>query len=178
MPFYEYECPACKYYAEVLQKISDKPLAKCPSCGKKGFKRLMSAPVFRLKGSGWYETDFKSGQDNQRNLAGAEREEAKPVAEEKGGEKPEAKAATESAAEAGTPEAEKPKADAAAAKVDKTAGLAAGPAAGRAAGRDAAPTRRGVKRAGVTPAKAPARAAAKRRAKGAPRRAAHKGRRR
>src|SRR5882672_7924183 len=71
MPFYEYECPACKYYAEVLQKISDKPLAKCPSCGKKGFKRLMSAPVFRLKGSGWYETDFKSGQDNKRNLAGA-----------------------------------------------------------------------------------------------------------
>ena len=170
MPFYEYECPACKYYAEVLQKISDKPLAKCPSCGKKGFKRLMSAPVFRLKGSGWYETDFKSGQDNQRNLAGAEREEAKPVAEEKGGEKPEAKAATESAAEAGTPEAEKPKADAAAAKVDKTAGAAAGAAA--------APTSRRAKRAGVTPAKAPARAAAKRRAKGAPRRAAHKGRRR
>ena len=178
MPFYEYECPACKYYAEVLQKISDKPLAKCPSCGKKGFKRLMSAPVFRLKGSGWYETDFKSGQDNQRNLAGAEREEAKPVAEEKGGEKPEAKAGAEAAANAGTPGAEKPKADAVAAKADKTAGLAAGPAAGRAAGRDAAPTRRGVKRAGVTPAKAPARAAAKRRAKGAPRRAAHKGRRR
>ena len=174
MPFYEYECPACKYYAEVLQKISDKPLAKCPSCGKKGFKRLMSAPVFRLKGSGWYETDFKSGQDNQRNLAGAEREEAKPVAEEKGGEKPEAKAGAEAAANAGTPGAEKPKADAVAAKADKTAG----PAAGRAAGRDAAPTRRGVKRAGVTPAKAPARAAAKRRAKGAPRRAAHKGRRR
>jgi len=86
MPFYEYECPACKYYTEVLQKISDKPLAKCPSCGKKGFKRLMSAPVFRLKGSGWYETDFKSGQDNQRNLAGAERDEAKPAVEEKGGQ--------------------------------------------------------------------------------------------
>src|SRR5258706_903754 len=87
MPFYEYECPACKYYTEVLQKISDKPLAKCPSCGKKGFKRLMSAPVFRLKGSGWYETDFKSDQDNKRNLAGAEHEEAAPAPDAKAGEK-------------------------------------------------------------------------------------------
>lgn len=83
MPFYEYECPSCKYYLEVLQKIGDKPLKKCPSCGKTGFKRLMSAPVFRLKGSGWYETDFKSDKDNQRNLAGAEREENKPAPEEK-----------------------------------------------------------------------------------------------
>jgi len=82
MPFYEYECPACRYYLEVLQKISDKPLRKCPSCGKSGFKRLMSAPVFRLKGSGWYETDFKSDKDGQRNLAGAERDEAKTVAPE------------------------------------------------------------------------------------------------
>src|SRR5260370_33909672 len=87
MPFYEYECPACKYYAEVLQKISDKPLAKCPSCGKKGFKRLISAPVLRLKGSGWYETDFKSEKHSQRNLAGAERGEGKPAADEKGGAK-------------------------------------------------------------------------------------------
>jgi putative FmdB family regulatory protein len=44
MPFYEYECPSCRYYLEVLQKISDKALKKCPSCGKSGFKRLMSAP--------------------------------------------------------------------------------------------------------------------------------------
>jgi putative FmdB family regulatory protein len=77
MPFYEYECPHCRYHDEVLQKINDKPLTKCPSCGKKGLKKLMSAPVFRLKGSGWYETDFKSDQENKRNLAGAEKEEAK-----------------------------------------------------------------------------------------------------
>jgi putative FmdB family regulatory protein len=82
MPFYEYECPACRYYLEVLQKISDKPLKKCPSCGKSGFKRLMSAPVFRLKGSGWYETDFKSDKEGKRNIAGAERDEAKTVAPE------------------------------------------------------------------------------------------------
>ncbi len=86
MPFYEYECPHCGYHEEVLQKISDKPLKKCPSCGKNGLKKLMSAPVFRLKGSGWYETDFKSDKENKRNLAGPDKEESK--SEDK---KPEAK---------------------------------------------------------------------------------------
>jgi putative FmdB family regulatory protein len=81
MPFYEYECSSCKYAAEVLQKISDTPLKKCPSCGKGTFKRLISAPVFRLKGSGWYETDFKSDKESKRNLAGAEREDSKPAAD-------------------------------------------------------------------------------------------------
>src|SRR5262245_63954073 len=76
MPFYEYECPHCGYDEEVLQKITDKPLSKCPNCGKQGLKKLMSAPVFRLKGSGWYETDFKSDKENKRNLHGAEKEEA------------------------------------------------------------------------------------------------------
>ncbi len=75
MPFYEYECESCKYYVEVMQKISDAPLKKCPSCGKNALKKLVSAPVFRLKGSGWYETDFKSDKENKRNLA--EREESK-----------------------------------------------------------------------------------------------------
>ncbi len=69
MPFYEYECSACKFYVEALQKISDPPLTKCPSCGKESLQRLISAPVFRLKGSGWYETDFKSDKENKRNLA-------------------------------------------------------------------------------------------------------------
>ena len=77
MPFYEYECQACKYYAEVMQKISDTPLIRCPSCGKRALKKLVSVPVFRLKGSGWYETDFKSDKENRRNLHGAEKEEAK-----------------------------------------------------------------------------------------------------
>jgi putative FmdB family regulatory protein len=83
MPFYEYECPHCRYYLEVMQKIADAPLKKCPSCGKSGFKRLISAPVFRLKGKGWYETDFKSDKENKRNLVGNDPEpkaasEAKP----------------------------------------------------------------------------------------------------
>jgi putative FmdB family regulatory protein len=76
MPFYEYECSNCRYYVEVLQKISDAPLRKCPSCGKASLKKLISAPVFRLKGSGWYETDFKTDKEHKRNLAGGEREAA------------------------------------------------------------------------------------------------------
>ena len=50
MPFYEYECSNCKFYVEALQKISDEPLKKCPSCKKATLKKLVSAPVFRLKG--------------------------------------------------------------------------------------------------------------------------------
>ncbi|HEX3914546.1 MAG TPA: zinc ribbon domain-containing protein [Steroidobacteraceae bacterium] len=68
MPFYEYQCKNCGHELEAMQKVSDAPLKKCPDCGKAQLKRLMSAPVFRLKGGGWYETDFKD-KDNQRNLA-------------------------------------------------------------------------------------------------------------
>jgi putative FmdB family regulatory protein len=70
MPFYEYECQACGEHHEALQKISDAPLKKCPHCGKARLKKLISAPVFRLKGGGWYETDFKSDGEKKRNLAG------------------------------------------------------------------------------------------------------------
>ena len=94
MPFYEYECKACKYYAEVMQKISDAPLTRCPSCGKRTLKKLVSVPVFRLKGAGWYETDFKSDKEARRNLHGPEKEEAKAES------KAEAKEAKPAAAEA------------------------------------------------------------------------------
>ena len=69
MPFYEYQCKNCGHDLEAMQKINDPPLKKCPHCGKSQLQRLMSAPVFRLKGGGWYETDFKGDQDNKRNLA-------------------------------------------------------------------------------------------------------------
>jgi putative FmdB family regulatory protein len=69
MPFYEYQCKSCGHDLEAMQKISDAPLKKCPHCGKSQLQRLMSAPVFRLKGGGWYETDFKGDKENQRNLA-------------------------------------------------------------------------------------------------------------
>ena len=69
MPIYEYQCDKCGHHLEALQKISDKPLRECPECGKHTLKRLMSAPLFRLAGSGWYETDFKSDKEQKRNLA-------------------------------------------------------------------------------------------------------------
>jgi len=104
MPFYEYECQSCKFYAEMMQKISDPPLVKCPSCGKRTMQKLISAPVFRLKGSGWYETDFKSDKEGKRNLA-LEREESKPAAEES---KPETKAPAAESATAANPVEAKP----------------------------------------------------------------------
>jgi len=69
MPFYEYECAACGHYHEAMQKMNDAPLKACPACGKARLVRLISAPQFRLKGAGWYETDFKGAADAKRNLA-------------------------------------------------------------------------------------------------------------
>jgi putative FmdB family regulatory protein len=60
MPIYEYRCGACAHQQEHLQKVSEKPLAVCPSCGKRSYKKMLSAAGFQLKGSGWYATDFKS----------------------------------------------------------------------------------------------------------------------
>jgi putative FmdB family regulatory protein len=68
MPIYEYRCGNCEHELDALQKISDSPLRKCPECGKLTLRRLISAPVFRLKGGGWYETDFKGDGDKKRNL--------------------------------------------------------------------------------------------------------------
>jgi len=67
MPIYEYRCSQCGHELERLQKMSDAPLTDCPSCGQATMKRLISAAGFRLKGGGWYETDFK--KDGKRNLA-------------------------------------------------------------------------------------------------------------
>jgi putative FmdB family regulatory protein len=100
MPFYEYQCRACGVQVEVMQKISDAPLKKCPECGKSQLVKLISAPVFRLKGGGWYETDFKTDQDKKRNLVEADKGEAKTDA------KPEAK--PEAKAEDKAPKSEKP----------------------------------------------------------------------
>ena len=83
MPIYEYACKSCGHAFDELQKMSDDPLTECPDCGQPELKKLLSAPNFRLKGSGWYETDFK--KDNQRNLAGdAAKKTAKKDAESKG----------------------------------------------------------------------------------------------
>lgn len=68
MPIYEYQCQACQEQLEVLQKISEPLLVDCPKCGQPALKKKISAAAFRLKGSGWYETDFKTG--NKKNLVG------------------------------------------------------------------------------------------------------------
>lgn len=96
MPFYEYECSSCKFYVEVLQKLADEPLRKCPSCKKPAMKKLVSAPVFRLKGAGWYETDFKSDGEDKRNIADRDEpaekaDDAKPAADVKADAAPEKK---------------------------------------------------------------------------------------
>ncbi len=89
MPIYEYACKECGHTLDALQKISEPPLVDCPECGKAALRRLISAPRFRLKGDGWYETDFK--KDNQRNLAKSDNEPPKEKAD--GKDKPGDKAA-------------------------------------------------------------------------------------
>jgi putative FmdB family regulatory protein len=133
MPFYEYECQACKFYTEVMQKITDAPLTKCPSCGKSKLKKLVSAPVFRLKGSGWYETDFKGDKENKRNLVGADKEEPKSEGktEAKADAKPDAK---DSKPEAKDSKESKPAAAKSSARARRPAKPAARAKAGRSKG--------------------------------------------
>ena len=68
MPIYGYVCKSCEHRFDVLQKMSDDPLVHCPDCGDASLQKELSAPKFRLKGKGWYETDFKTG--DKRNLHG------------------------------------------------------------------------------------------------------------
>jgi putative FmdB family regulatory protein len=155
MPFYEYQCNHCGHTLEAMQKISDAPLRKCPHCGKSQLQRLMSAPVFRLKGGGWYETDFKSEQDNKRNLA--DRPEAEAPKEDK-------KETTEAASkDAAAPGAAKPAEKAAEKPAEKPAEKAAAGApkpAAVAGSRRASPS--AAKSKAKTPPKRPARPAVKR----------------
>jgi len=74
MPIYEYQCQSCQHELEALQKISDEPLRDCPECGKPELRKRVSAVAFRLKGAGWYETDFKTG--DKKNLAGGDGQSA------------------------------------------------------------------------------------------------------
>lgn len=69
MPIYEYSCCNCNLRFEKIQKISDPDISICPKCSQNSIKKLISASGFRLKGSGWYETDFKSAKEIKRNLA-------------------------------------------------------------------------------------------------------------
>ena len=106
MPIYEYLCSACGHTLDALQKLSDEPLVHCPTCGEPQLKRQLSAPRFRLKGSGWYETDFKGKGDKQRNLAQSDnKSDSKPAGDgAKPADKPAAKPAAASKPTAGKAE--------------------------------------------------------------------------
>lgn len=77
MPIYEYSCDSCGHKLEAIQKVSDAPLVECPECGQPALKKLLSATAFRLKGSGWYETDFKQGSKKNLHESGS-KESASP----------------------------------------------------------------------------------------------------
>ena len=87
MPIYEYHCQACGHEYEALQKVSAEPLVSCPACNEPELKKKISAAGFRLKGSGWYETDFKNG--SKKNVAGESKSTDKSTA--KASDKPAAK---------------------------------------------------------------------------------------
>lgn len=105
MPIYEYRCDVCGHQEEFLQKVSEPPIAKCPACGKKKFRKLLSAAGFQLKGSGWYATDFKGGGKSATAKSGA-KTDAK--AESKSDSKPEAKSETKADAKSDAKPAAKP----------------------------------------------------------------------
>ena len=107
MPIYEFQCDRCRHVFERLQKLSDPDPDICPECGEPAIRKRLTAPAFRLSGSGWYETDFKKDGDKQRNLSekgdagGAESKaesssDAKPDAKSKVDTKPESKPAASS----------------------------------------------------------------------------------
>lgn len=95
MPIYEYQCSNCGATLEALQKMSDAPKVDCPECRTPGLKKLVSAASFRLKGGGWYETDFKTG--NKKQLAETD-SAAKPAAATKVGKDTGAKSDSNKAA--------------------------------------------------------------------------------
>ena len=87
MPIYEYKCLKCKHQFEVIQKFSDNPVENCPECNENSVQKLVSAPSFRLKGGGWYETDFKTG--SKKNIVDTKDEKVKqPKEQSKTTEKP------------------------------------------------------------------------------------------
>jgi putative FmdB family regulatory protein len=98
MPIYEYKCAACGHQEDHLQKLTEKVLSKCPACGKKAYKKMLSAAGFQLKGSGWYATDFKTAGKKPAEKKANLKSDAK--AETKGESKSESK--TESKSESKT----------------------------------------------------------------------------
>lgn len=85
MPIYEYHCSECSHNKDILQKVSDPVLTTCPSCGAESFTKKVSAPGFQLKGTGWYETDFKNSSGETGNPGSAGKKADKAAADGDGG---------------------------------------------------------------------------------------------
>lgn len=75
MPIYPYVCTECGHEFDALQKVSEDPLTECPACGKSGLRKRLTAPAFKLKGTGWYETDFKHGRKDADKAQGGDGKE-------------------------------------------------------------------------------------------------------
>jgi putative FmdB family regulatory protein len=121
MPIYEFECTDCDERFERLQRLSDPDPSICPKCGASRVKRRLTAPAFRLAGSGWYETDFKKDGDRKRNLAA--KDDAPPKADAKADAKADGK--TDSGETKKKPDEAKSKPDG---KEAKTAAMPSKPA--------------------------------------------------
>ena len=96
MPIYEYQCEKCEGTFEAIQKFSDDPLTECRLCEDGKVRKLVSAPAFRLKGSGWYETDFKKDKDRQKNLVKSDGDGGKSASEGTSSSKGDASGASKS----------------------------------------------------------------------------------
>ncbi len=100
MPIYEYQCEHCEHKMEVIQKMSDKPLKDCPECKQETLRKLVSAAAFKLKGDGWYETDFKDQKPKKKDASGKdgkgkkEGQSSKDKGSDKSGKKSETKTVT------------------------------------------------------------------------------------
>ena len=81
MPIYEYQCGSCEHQFETIQRISEAPLEECPECGDTSLRKLISPVAFRLKGGGWYETDFKKGDARNIVASDSSKEDSKPTSE-------------------------------------------------------------------------------------------------
>ena len=77
MPIYPYVCTECGHEFDALQKVSDDPLTECPACGKHALRKRLTAPAFKLKGTGWYETDFKHGAKAAQKTEGGDGKEGR-----------------------------------------------------------------------------------------------------
>ena len=101
MPIYAYKCESCGHSKDVLQKMSDAPLTDCPQCGAAAFKKQLTAAGFQLKGSGWYVTDFRGGDQAKGAESGSAEKTVAPVSS--GTEAAAKPAKSEGAAPAATP---------------------------------------------------------------------------